>query len=62
MATRMIVDKAFAIGKEKSNEKAVKTVQRIFRGFKVRDHHMPLVLEAQRAKEELKLHISARIV
>ena len=62
MLTREIVDRAFSIGKQKANDKAVRTVQRIFRGFKARDNRMPLVIEAARAKENLKLHMAARVV
>lgn len=62
MMAREIADRAFAIGKQKANDQAVRTVQRIFRGFKARDNRMPLVIEAARAKENLKLHMAARVV
>ncbi len=62
MMTRQIVDKAFAISRHNANDKAVRTVQRIFRGFKARDFRMPLVIEAAKAKENLKLHMAARVV
>jgi|LauGreDrversion4_2_1035121.scaffolds.fasta_scaffold293119_1 hypothetical protein len=62
MMTKMITDKAFAIAKLHANDKAVRSVQRIFRGFKARDQRMPLVIEAVKAKENLKLHMAARVV
>ena len=62
MMTKMITDKAFAIAKQHANDKAVRSVQRIFRGFKARDQRMPLVIEAVKAKENLKLHMAARVV
>lgn len=62
MMTREIVDRAFIVGKNKANERAVKTVQRIFRGFSARDKRMPLVVNALKAREELKLHVAAKVV
>lgn len=57
-----VVDRAFLIGKNKANERAVRTVQRIFRGFSTRDKRMPLVMNALKAKENLKLHVAAKVV
>jgi hypothetical protein len=59
---REVMDRAFVIGKNKANERAVRTVQRIFRGFSTRDKRMPLVLSALKAKENLKLHVAAKVV
>ena len=60
--TREIVDRAFLIGKNKANDRAVRTVQRVFRGFSTRDKRMPLVMNAIKAKENLKLHVAAKVV
>lgn len=62
MMMNKIFNQAFAIGKSKANARAVQTVQRIFRGFNVRDKRMPLVVTAQRAKDNLKLHVAAKLV
>ena len=62
MMTREIVDRAFAIGKQQANERSIKTVQRIFRGFSVRDKKLPLVVHALKTKENLKLHVAAKII
>jgi hypothetical protein len=37
-------------------------VQRVFRGFSARDKRMSLVINALKAREELKLHVAAKVV
>lgn len=61
-AAKAIVDRAFNIGKERSEQRAVRTVQRIFRGFQAREKKMTLVLQAMKSKENLKLHVAAKKV
>lgn len=60
--TMDIFEKAFAIAQENQKERSVRTVQRIFRGFSARDKKMPVVLNAIKAKENLKLHVAAKAI
>lgn len=59
MATAL-ADRAFSIGKQRAEENSVRTVQRIFRGFFMREKKMTLVVNALKAKENLKLHVAAK--
>jgi hypothetical protein len=60
--SKTLVDRAFEIGKRRAEERSVRTVQRLFRGFQVREKKMALVVNALKAKENLKLHVAAKRV
>eukprot|EP00347_Sterkiella_histriomuscorum_P008181 403346072 len=60
--SRWLFDRAFDIGKSRAEERSIRLVQRIFRGFTARDKKMNLVVNALKAKENLKLHVAAKRV
>ena len=55
-----MINNAFGIGKQRADDKAVRLVQRVFRGFQARDKRIGLVVNALRAKENLKMHVAAK--
>lgn len=60
--SKALVDRAFMIGKRRAEERSVRLVQRLFKGFQARDAKMGLVMNALKAKENLKLHVAAKRV
>lgn len=60
--SRFLTERAFEIGKRRAEERSSRLVQRVFRGFLVRDKKMNLVVTALKAKENLRLHVAAKRV